>query len=111
MFCFENAMFETCKPILAVYIIFVFCLLMIVIVLIRCICSTRENIENKIEDGTPSVLYVRQSKDNKECGIGSNNISVSKKSGSSTQLATDILCQQMEIYKMANYNKIKPSYI
>ena len=115
MYCFENSMLETCIPFLVVYIVFVFCILLIAIVLLRCICSSfnesKDYVENNIEDDTPSVVYIHPLKDDKDIFVGNDDIPGCRITGTGKQLASNILLQQMEIYQMANYNKIQPSYI
>ena len=115
MFCFENAMFETCKPILVVYIVFIFCVALIIIVLLRCLrasfVDTKDDIENRIENETPKVIYVQESTQTNQFLRTSKSRPNYQTSGTGSQLESDILSQQLAIYKMANYNLIQPSYI
>jgi hypothetical protein len=93
----------------------VFCIVLIAIVLLRCICSSfndsKDYIENNIEAGTPSIVYINSLKDDEDIFVGNDDIAGGTIPGTGKQLGSNILRQQMEIYQMANYNKIKPSYI
>ena len=112
MFCFENALFESCKPVLVVYFVFVFCVILITIVLLRCVCSlsksSQSSDENKITSDIAPHAYGFRDKngflERKDC-IEDMKIGRDKK------IALDIELQQMEIYQMAEYNQIRPSYI
>ena len=109
MFCFENALFESCKPILVVYFVFVFCVILISIVLLRCVCSSDEN-ELKEEFLSTTHGYNFQDKNHFPKLKGNESIE-DKKMGRDKKIALDIELQQMEIYQMAEYNQIRPSYI
>ena len=109
MFCFENALFESCKPILVVYFVFVFCVILITIVLLRCVCSSDEN-EAKEEFFSTTHGYKFQDKNHFPKLKGNESIE-DKKMGRDKKIALDIELQQMEIYQMAEYNQIRPSYI
>lgn len=109
MFCFENALFESCKPILVVYFVFVFCVILITIVLLRCVCSSDEK-EVKEEFLSTTHGYNFQDKNHFPKLKGNESIE-DKKMGRDKKIALDIELQQMEIYQMAEYNQIRPSYI
>ena len=109
MFCFENALFESCKPILVVYFVFVFCVILITIVLLRCVCSSDEN-EAKEEFLSTTHGYNFQDKNHFPKLKGNESIE-DKKMGRDKKIALDIELQQMEIYQMVEYNQIRPSYI
>ena len=112
MFCFEHVMFETCKPILVVYIAFVFCILLIAIVLILCLCSSgnddKKYLENATEIETPSVVYIHRLEDEKKDLVEGKASSEYSDNHPQLKLASEILLQQLEIYQMANYNRIEP---
>ena len=114
MFCFENAFFETCKPILVVYFVFVFCVILITIVLLRCVCSPCKNSqssdENKITIDIASPAHGVNIKD-KNAFLKRKDRIEDTKIGRDKKIALDIELQQMEIYQMAEYNQIRPSYI
>ena len=114
MFCFENAFFETCKRILVVYFVFVFCVILITIVLLRCVCSPCENSqssdENKITIDIASPAHGVNIKDENAFLKRKDRIEDTK-IGRDKKIALDIELQQMEIYQMAEYNQIRPSYI
>ena len=115
MFCFGNAMFESCSPILVVYLVFVLCILLIVIVLFRCICSSftdsKDYVENDSEEIPPSVVHIHPLNGDEQILVEKDKIPGGTAKQKSEEIASKILLQQKEIYQMANYNKIEPSYI
>ena len=110
MFCFENALFESCKPILVVYFVFVFCVILITIVLLRCVCSSSDENEAKEDFLSTTHGYNFQDKNHFPKLKGNESIE-DKKMGRDKKIALGIELQQMEIYQMAEYNQIRPSYI
>ena len=116
MFCFENVMFETCKPILVVYIVFVLCIMVIAAVMFQCLCSSddhdKDYFENSIETGTFHIVYIHgadeEKKDLVEEPASTKDLMVHTPH---SKLASEVLLQQLEIYQMANYNAIQPAYI
>ena len=109
MSCFENATFKICKPIWVVYIVFVFCSILILIALLHCIRTSVDSVQDHIEnssndDDIPPVLYVRQFEENIKNCQERKQTPQDKIAKLETEHDSDILMQQMEIYKMANYN-------
>ena len=116
MFCFENALFESCEPILVVYFVFVFCVILITIVWLRCACSSCQSSQrydkNYSINDYPSIVYVSSIQDSDALSkIGGDKILEDIKIEKDDKISSDIVLQQMEIYQMAEYNQIKPSHI
>ena len=92
-----------------------FCILLIVIVLLRCICSSfadsKAYVENDSEEIPPSVVYIHPLKGDEQILVEKDKIPGGTAKEKSEEIASNILLQQMEIYEMANYNLIQPSYI